>query len=412
MSKAEFEKVAGIIDGRGDFVIDIQKRIVPVRALAPESGGEGESKKAAVVIEELKKLGVGDIEVIDVPDKRLKDKGRTNLIATIEGKDPAKSIWIMSHLDVVPPGEEKDWESPPWEARVDGDRIYGRGTEDNNQGICSSLVLAKALGEAGVKPDHDLKLLFIADEETGSDYGIQVLVRDHDLFRKDDIVIVPDGGEPDGSMIEVAEKSILWTKFTVKGKQTHASTPERGINAHLAGAAFIVLMQKLHDDFHEKDEVFDPPISTFEPTKKESNVPNVNTIPGEDVFYMDSRVLPLHKLGDVKRKINEYAATIEEKFRVGINMEYVQDVEAPPPTPVGSPVVKVLQEATKAVYDIDARPMGIGGGTVAAYLRKADIPAAVWATMDETMHGPNEYVKISNVLGDAKVFAHVCLMRK
>ncbi len=412
MSKADFDKVRGIIEASADYVVKVQQRIVPAVALSPENGGTGERQKAAVVEDELRSMGVEEIEIIEAPDERLKEGGRTNLIATVRGRDSSTALWIMSHLDVVPVGDEKKWNTPPWEARVDGDKIYGRGTEDNGQGIASSLVLARALRMAGVTPDCDVKLLFIADEETGSGYGIQYLLKTGSLFHKEDLVVVPDGGEPDGSMIEIAEKSILWTRFTVTGKQTHASTPERGVNAHRAGAALIMLLENLHAVFDARDPVFDPPISTFEPTKKDANVPNVNTIPGEDVFYVDARILPRYKLDEVKARMRAYADEVEQRYAVKVSMEYQQNVEAPEPTRADAPVVRALEAATKDVLGVSARPMGIGGGTVAAYLRREGIPAAVWASMDETMHAPNEYVKISNVLGDAKVLAHVCLMRR
>jgi len=53
--------------------------------------------------------------------------------------------------------------------------------------------------------------------------------------------------------------------------------------------------------------------------------------------------------------------------------------------------------------------MGIGGGTVAAFFRKAGFPAAVWSTMDETAHSPNEYCVLQYLKDDAKVFAHIAL---
>ena len=49
--------------------------------------------------------------------------------------------------------------------------------------------------------------------------------------------------------------------------------------------------------------------------------------------------------------------------------------------------------------------MGIGGGTVAAFFRRAGLPAAVWCTVSDTAHQPNEYCLISNILTDAKIFA-------
>ena len=71
--------------------------------------------------------------------------------------------------------------------------------------------------------------------------------------------------------------------------------------------------------------------------------------------------------------------------------------------------MRALRDAVKAVYGVEARPGGIGGGTVAAFLRRAGIPAAVWARMEETMHGPDEFCLLSNLVGDAKVFAHLML---
>jgi len=79
------------------------------------------------------------------------------------------------------------------------------------------------------------------------------------------------------------------------------------------------------------------------------------------------------------------------------------------PTPDDAPVVKALQKAIKELRDKEAQPMGIGGGTVASYFRRRGYQAAVWGTMDESAHQPNEYCKISNMVEDAKVFAHVFL---
>jgi succinyl-diaminopimelate desuccinylase len=158
-----------------------------------------------------------------------------------------------------------------------------------------------------------------------------------------------------------------------------------------------------------RDKLFDPPISTFEPTKKEANVPNVNTIPGEDVFYMDSRILPKVKVQDVEKSIRKIAAAVEKKFKVKIHSEIQQRAAAAPPTSVQAPVVQALKKAVKAVYNKEARPKGIGGGTVAAIFRRAGFSAACWSKLDETAHQPNEYCIIDNMVGDAKVYGHIFL---
>lgn len=403
-------EVHSLIDSFRDDVIEIQRALTAIPALAPESGGEGEWKKALKAKEFMDQIGYDEFEEINTPCNAVPDKFRPNHIYRIKGEDSSRTIWLMSHLDIVPPGELKLWNTNPYEIKVDGDVIYGRGVEDNQQGIVSSMLMVKALRQLGIKPRYDVALLFISDEETGNTDGIQhILKTKPDIFGKDDFVYVPDSGSEDGSQVEVAEKSILWIKFTTIGKQTHASRPDGGINAFKAASNLAVRLQVLYDIFGEKNDLFEPSVSTFEPTKKEANVPNVNSIPGEDVFYMDCRVLPLYNLDDVIREIRGICDGAEADFNVKINMEYVQKQQAAPETDPEAPVVAVIKEAVSSVYKVDAKPCGIGGGTVAAYVRKAGIPAVVWARLTGTAHEANETSLISSVLGDAKVFAYVAL---
>jgi succinyl-diaminopimelate desuccinylase len=410
MSGTVFETVAAKIQGYRDEAITLEKKLSAIPAISPKSGGKGELAKCRAVEEVLRGMGLTQLERIDAPDPEAEGGVRPNLIARIPGAAHDRTVWIMSHLDVVPEGDLKKWDSPPFEVRVDGDKVFGRGVEDNQQGIVASILAAKALLETKTVPAFDVALLFVADEETGSVLGIQyMLKKNKDLFRPQDIVVVPDGGLPDGSMVEVAEKGILWLKIVTQGKQCHGSTPEKGINAHVAAAHTIVKLRSLYKKFGARNEVFDPPISTFEPTKKEANVPNVNTIPGEDVFYVDCRVLPEYDLGKVFRRVKTICGQIDRKMGTKTAVEIVQRDNAAPPTATDAPVVTSLVKAIRAVYSVDAKPMGIGGGTVAAHLRRGGAPAAVWARMDETMHGPNEYALLSNILGDAKVMAHVML---
>jgi len=249
----------------------------------------------------------------------------------------------------------------------------------------------------------------VADEETGSQHGIGHVVTQSNPFRPEDIVVVPDGGEPDGSMIEVAEKSILWVRLKVVGQTAHGSTPDKGKNATRAAAHLIVALESLHERFGDADPLFDPPASTFAPTKREPNVENINSVPDLDVSYLDCRILPKYDLEEVVGFIRGHADEVAARFGVEISLEFPQREEAAPPTDADAPVVAALRDAVREVYRVQARPMGIGGGTVAAFLRRAGIPAAVWSRMDETMHGPNEYCLLSNLVGDAKVFAHLML---
>jgi succinyl-diaminopimelate desuccinylase len=404
-----YQRVAQRIEGYRELIVDWQRQLTAIVALAPQSGGDGEAKKAELILSILSSMGVHEVKVYKAPDERVSAGHRPSIVARLPGKDRSRTVWIMSHMDVVPAGDLKKWSSDPWTVRVEGNKIYGRGVEDDQQGLVASLCLAKALLEEGLEPPCDLCLLFVADEETGNDLGITYLLDHHDIFGDKDLIVVPDGGEPDGSMIEVAEKGIVWVKCTVKGKQTHGSTPHRGLNAHTAAAHLIVKLEGLYRQFDQKDPVFDPPISTFEATKVEAGVPNVNTIPGEHVFYLDCRVMPGYELDSVLAAIRKAATEVDKERGTTSEVESIQRQDAAPPTSVDAPVVQALKRAVKAVYGVEGKAMGIGGGTVAAHIRRKGYAAAVWSRMDETMHGPDEYCIIDNLIGDAKVFAHVLL---
>ena len=82
--------------------------------------------------------------------------------------------------------------------------------------------------------------------------------------------------------------------------------------------------------------------------KKEANVPNVNTIPGEDVFYLDCRILPHYTIAEVEDKIGELLQETEREFNVTIETSYAQKEEAAPPTPIDAPVVLALQKGNQA----------------------------------------------------------------
>jgi succinyl-diaminopimelate desuccinylase len=404
-----FDKISQRIDSFRDAMINLQIKLAAVPAIAPVSGGEGEEKKVAVLVKFLQENGFQDIEVIRAPDLDVPSGSRPNVLAYYRGKSAAKTVWIMTHTDVVPPGELSLWSGHPFKPWVEAGKIYGRGVEDNQQDMVASIYAVKAFQAEGIKPNFDIGLALVADEETGSEKGIGYVLHHSKAFRHKDIIIVPDAGNEDGTLIEVAEKSILWLKFKTLGKQAHGSMPEKGINSFKAASFLVTELDNLYQVFPIKDPLFDPPISTFEPTKKEANVPNINTIPGEDIFYMDSRILPNYKVEEVEAKIKELSAKIEARFKVKITIEEHQKALAAPPTSAKASVVTALEKAVKQVYGKDGKAMGIGGGTVAALFRRAGFEAACWSRIDETAHQPNEYCIIDNMVGDAKVFAHIFL---
>jgi succinyl-diaminopimelate desuccinylase len=391
-------------------MMDFTREILSIPAIAPESGGDGEMKKAERLLELISDWGFDSIERYDSPDDRVQDGKRPNILLRIKGKDPdLPAIWTFSHLDVVPPGDLSKWTGDPWKLRIEGDRMIARGVEDNGQDLVTSLFAARSILKSGIRPDRNINLFLVADEEVGSAKGMVYLMNEHeDIFSKDDLFMVPDAGEPDGSMIEVAEKSIMWVKVKTVGKSVHASTPHKGINANLAAMRFLVAIHdELNERYPDEDLLYDYPRSSFVPSKREANVPNINSVPGEDVSYIDCRVMPSYRAEEVLDYVRRRADEHSKDHGVKIEVSTLQYEQAAPPTSPNHPIVGLLKEAIARVYGVEAKPQGIGGGTCAAILRRAGYPAAVWSKMEDSAHMPDEVALVSNYIGNAKVFVHV-----
>ena len=392
-----------IIESFRDHAIEIIRNLIEIKALSPDNGGYGEIDKAEYILSLVD--FADEIERFDAEDRRAKKGIRPNIVAKIRGKK-RRTLWIVCHMDVVPEGDLKLWDSDPFKAEIVGDRVYGRGAEDNGQAIVSAILAGKFLSEQN--PELSFGMIFVSDEETGSRFGIQHLLKEK-KFSRDDLFLVPDTGSPDGSLIEIAEKNILWLKLEIFGKQGHASRPDMFYNASRRAMKILLELDEiLHSRFSAENSLFDPPHSTFEPTKREKNVDNPNTIPGLDVSYFDCRVLPSYTNDEVIELVRKFLDEKQSEDGFECRMEVIQN-ESSPPTSEDSEIVLRLKKALRTLRGIEAKPVGIGGNTCASFFRKAGYETAVWSTLDGKAHEPNEYARISNIIEDAKVFAMLAL---
>lgn len=398
------------LDEQTEAVVELQTKLTAIPALGPINGGEGEKEKADFLLAHLKEMGIEDVREYNAPANDVPCGYRPNIAAVIPGENTEKTLWVISHIDIVPPGDLELWDSEPYNLVRNDDILIGRGVEDNQQGIVSSLLTAQALIDNKITPAVNFGMLFVADEETGSTFGLDYIAKNHtELFKKDDLFLIPDFGVPNSEMVEVAEKSMFWVKITLEGKQCHASTPEQGLNTLVPCADFILKIKQLEDIFDAENPIYDPPRSTFQPTMKEANVTNINTIPGRDVFYVDARVMPEYDLDVVLDKLKELGDEVVDTHGVTISYEIVQREQAAPSTPDDAEIVQKVMASVKKIYNNNPRPVGVGGGTVAAFLRRHGYHAVVWATLNHNAHQPNEWASIKNTIGDAKVIADILM---
>ncbi len=376
-----------------EWIIKILKELVYRNSVNPAYGGPGEKERVDFLQDIIEKMGLKVVRY-EVEDER--GIVRPSIITeTGKGKN---IIWIIAHTDVVSPGN--GWIMDPFTLKVEENKVYGRGVNDNGIGIVSALLVLKKIVDEELDINYRLKVGFVADEEAGSTYGLKYLIS-KGVFKEGERALVPDAGNKIGDAIEVAEKGILWLKFITRGTQVHGSIPQKGDNAHLKAIHFANrLYDILHEKYNKVNMLFEPSISTFEPTMKEKNVNSINIIPGKDIHYWDCRILPEYTLEDIMSTIEEVAAEFDTEVEV-IMKEEASNVD---------PDDWIVQKTVKAVRDelsVEPKLIGIGGATFAGILRKIGIPSVVWQIGSESEHQPNEWELIDNYIKNASVMLNI-----
>ncbi len=389
------------IESSEQEIIDTTIEMISIPALAPINKGDGEGRKADYLM--TKTEGFDEVRRIDVPDKTDPTVMRSNIVAVKKGKKKG-TLWFVAHMDVVPTGDPALWDTPPFEPVCRDGKVYGRGTEDDGQSVISTMFASKQFLDQDLQ-GMSLGVAWVADEETSSICGIQHLLEEG-IFTKDDVILVPDYCTKDGGRIDVAEKHILWLKFCIEGKTTHASTPHLGVNAYKVSTLLLMdLIESFDNRFGDSNDMYLPRSSTFEPTKRIATVDNVNTIPGYDEFCMDIRLNPEYDPDLVLSMAREMAEVYSESTGAHITVEVLQMAKAGKPSAIDSPGYKAFADSIESVMGKRPEPVGIAGGTCSNFFRLKGLDAYAWQTGDGTLHAPNEYMLVENVMNDTKVFA-------
>lgn len=107
-----------------------------------------------------------------------RDPNRANLVARLKGNGSARPILILGHSDTVPVQREK-WKVDPFGGiRKDG-YIWGRGATDDKDNLTACLMVMLSLKRLNVPLKRDVIFLSEAGEETGTDFGINYMIKEH-----------------------------------------------------------------------------------------------------------------------------------------------------------------------------------------------------------------------------------------
>jgi acetylornithine deacetylase/succinyl-diaminopimelate desuccinylase-like protein len=160
----------------------------------------------------------------------------------------APTILVYGHYDVQPPGDEADWETPPFEPSIRDGRIYARGATDDKGPVLVALKVAEAfLEEDGALP-LNVRFLIEGEEEIGSP-SLPAFVREHADELAADLVVSADGAmwrasEPS---IPIAAKGLLALDVVVTGPATDLHSGRHGGAVQNPLHALAQILAGLHD---------------------------------------------------------------------------------------------------------------------------------------------------------------------
>ena len=146
------------------------------------------------------------------------------VVGTLGEDDGGKSLILNGHIDVVSPGDEGNWENPPWKATKTGDRIMGRGSVDMKGGLTCAIYAVKAIQDAGVKLKGQVIIESVVGEEDG---GVGALATTLRGYSADGAVIM----EPTELKIVPAQAGALCFRIKIHGLSAHACVRNEGVSA-------------------------------------------------------------------------------------------------------------------------------------------------------------------------------------
>ncbi|HET9965494.1 MAG TPA: M20 family metallopeptidase [Rubrobacter sp.] len=332
--------------------------------------------------------------------------GRPNVWAVWEGDRPGKTLLFEAHTDVVTEGSAEDWDHPPFGAKRDGGRIYGRGACDTKGNLAAAALAVRAVRDSGVTYPGSLILCHPVDEE-GMMAGIKAFIEGGHADGVDAAVIC----EPEENQLCIKQKGALRVEVTLRGTMAHGAMPQSGVNPVTRAARFVVAVEELEREEierHAEDSFLGYPSLTptilMGPSLGE---PQINVIPASAYVALDIRTVPAQSQRDLVERLEEIIARLaSEDPDFDATLEVIEE-RPPTETLKDEPLVRAMARAYDHLTGEEPIYNGVPGATDGTFLHAwAGIPIVTTGAGDrEIPHHKDEWVDEGELLTTCKLYA-------
>ena len=343
----------------------VQERVLAERLISYDTSRREELAAAAGFVK-------GWLESRDIEVRERDHNGLPVLVADIgPAAGDAPCVVFHGHLDVVPGRAEQ------FVARIEGDRLIGRGAYDMKGGLAAMMCALKDVtGQDRVR----VRFVCVPDEESE-----ELDERSTDAVVKwglgGDFAIT---GEPTDLHIGVEAKGVLVMRIVVHGRAAHSSTPWLGDNAILKAIDVFRAIESLPFS-RESSEMFDRPSINL---GRIQGGDALNKVPDECAMAVDVRYLPGQDPGEILAQVRAIAD-------IDVTRTFIH-----PPVSVArsNPYVRALSEAvSRSIPDMETMSVGRDGASDAASFIEAGIPAVEFGPAGAGHHGPDEWVSLASL---------------
>jgi len=411
------EQLDTYVEGRRDRLMEIIRDLVRIPSEnSPPVGHEEACQK--YVAEYLKGQGL-ETELYYLSEvKGLKEhplffpgrdySNRPNVGARRRGRAGGRSLVLSGHIDTVPRGTQP-WTRDPFGGEVEGNRLYGRGSNDMKAGVAVNVFMAEALRDLGIELKGDLIIETVSDEEFG---GVNGTIAGRIKGYNGDAAIIT---EP--TFLKICPAQRGGRTVHIRLSSTGGILQEGKFPTGVIDAIryFLVKVQEFAEQRKRTAPVHeiyaglvDPvPVSITKLTTGPWGTGEPITIPETCQIEMYWQLMPGEKQEDVEREFHEWFERIvkaaPELFPVKPELEFPIRWLPGSAISLNEPLVTELAECVQ--HALQEKPVIQGFDApcdMYVFHQAAKTPAVLWGPRGGNTHAADEYVEIDSVVAAAK----------
>ena len=353
----------------------LTEALIRCRSITPEDAGCMD-----LLVKELKPFGF--------VEERLNFGDTQNLYLKRGQKAPL--LVFLGHTDVVPPGPENNWTSPPFEPTIRDHHLYGRGAADMKSGVAAMVTGIQRFVDR--HPDHQgsIALLMTSDEEGAATHGVKRVVETLEArHERIDWCVI---GEPSsfdhlGDVIRVGRRGSLCGVLKVLGVQGHGAYPEKAENPiHGLAPALAELVSEVWDEGNE----FFPPTS-FQISNIHSGTGAENVIPGHMDILFNFRFGTALTEADLRNRVEAILN------RHGLRYELAWRLSGAPFLTTGTRLIEATRAAIRSVTALETRADTGGGTSDGRFIAPTGAEIVEIGPLNGSIHKINENVPVADI---------------